>query len=62
MEEIAKVLTNYGFAVAVAGYLLIKLQPTIEGFTKELTEFNSKMDQVLEKLEYIEQFIDRRRK
>lgn len=37
MEEIFKLVTNYGFPMVVAGYLLVRLEPTIKELQKSIT-------------------------
>ena len=36
MEEFFKLLTNYGFPMVVAGYLLVRLEPTIKELQKSI--------------------------
>ena len=36
VEEIFKLLTNYGFPMVVAGYLLVRLEPTIKELQKSM--------------------------
>ena len=37
MEEIFKLVANYGFPMVVAGYLLVRLEPTIKDLQKSIT-------------------------
>ena len=37
MEELCKLATNYGFPMVVAGYLLVRLEPTIRELQKSIT-------------------------
>lgn len=36
MEEIFKLVSNYGFPMVVAGYLLLRLEPTIKDLQKSI--------------------------
>lgn len=36
MEELFKLISNYGFPMVVAGYLLIRLEPTIKDLQKSI--------------------------
>lgn len=36
MEEIFKMVSNYGFPVVVAGYLLIRLEPIIKDLQRSI--------------------------
>lgn len=36
MEEIFKLASNYGFPMVVAGYLLLRLEPTIRDLQKSI--------------------------
>lgn len=36
VEEFFKLLTNYGFPMVVAGYLLVRLEPTIKELQKSI--------------------------
>lgn len=37
MEELFKLAGNYGFPMVVAGYLLVRLEPTIRELQKSIT-------------------------
>lgn len=37
MEELFKLAGNYGFPMVVAGYLLVRLEPTIKELQKSIT-------------------------
>lgn len=37
MEELFKLAANYGFPMVVAGYLLVRLEPTIKELQKSIT-------------------------
>ena len=37
MEEFFKLAANYGFPMVVAGYLLVRLEPTIKELQKSIT-------------------------
>ncbi len=37
MEELFKLAANYGFPMVVAGYLLVRLEPTIRELQKSIT-------------------------
>lgn len=37
MEELCKLAANYGFPMIVAGYLLVRLEPTIRELQKSIT-------------------------
>nr|WP_161822200.1 YvrJ family protein [Sporotomaculum syntrophicum] len=37
MEEIMQLAANYGFPMAVAGYLLVRLEPLIRDLEKSIT-------------------------
>ncbi|AHF07261.1 YvrJ family protein [Desulfitobacterium metallireducens] len=37
MEELLKLTANYGFPMVVAGYLLVRLEPTIKELQKSIT-------------------------
>ncbi|HPZ43572.1 MAG TPA: YvrJ family protein [Bacillota bacterium] len=37
MEELFKLIANYGFPMVVAGYLLVRLEPTIRELQKSIT-------------------------
>lgn len=37
MEELFKLAANYGFPMVVAGYLLVRLEPTIKDLQKSIT-------------------------
>jgi len=37
MDEIFKLVSNYGFPMVVAGYLLIRLEPIIRELQKSIT-------------------------
>jgi hypothetical protein len=37
MEEIFQLAANYGFPMVVAGYLLVRLEPTIRELQKSIT-------------------------
>lgn len=37
MDEFFKLAANYGFPMVVAGYLLIRLEPTIKELQKSIT-------------------------
>lgn len=43
MEDWANWITNNGFAVAVAGYLLLRMETTIKELTKAVTVLTAKM-------------------
>ena len=36
MEELFKLASNYGFPMVVAGYLLLRLEPTIRDLQKSI--------------------------
>lgn len=36
MEDIFKLISNYGFPMVVAGYLLVRLEPTIKELQKSI--------------------------
>lgn len=36
MEELFKLASNYGFPMVVAGYLLLRLEPTIRNLQKSI--------------------------
>jgi hypothetical protein len=37
MDEIFKLVSNYGFPMVVAGYLLVRLEPVIRELQKSIT-------------------------
>lgn len=37
MEEVFKLVSNYGFPMVVAGYLLVRLEPAIRELQKSIT-------------------------
>lgn len=37
MDEFFKLVANYGFPMVVAGYLLVRLEPTIKELQKSIT-------------------------
>ncbi|SFG21821.1 YvrJ protein family protein [Desulfotomaculum arcticum] len=37
MEELMKLIANYGFPMVVAGYLLVRLEPLIKELQKSIT-------------------------
>lgn len=37
MDELFKLVANYGFPMVVAGYLLVRLEPTIRELQKSIT-------------------------
>ncbi len=37
MEELMLVLSNYGFPMVVAGYLLVRLEPCIRGLERSIS-------------------------
>lgn len=46
MEEIAKILSNYGFPVAVATFLLVRLERRMETLEKTITELSGKIEEL----------------
>jgi hypothetical protein len=44
MEELLKLITNYGFPVVVSIYLLVRLERRIADLEKAITSLASKID------------------
>jgi len=60
MEELFKLASNYGFPMVVAGYLLLRLEPTIRDLQKSINllsliiakQSNIELEEVRELIDY----------
>jgi len=44
MEEMFKILANYGFPVAVASFLLVRMEKRMESLEKSIYELSEKIE------------------
>jgi len=51
MEDITKILSSFGVPTAVAFFLLIQLQPKVEDLTKSILLFTTKLDDAIKKID-----------
>jgi len=51
MEELAKILANYGFPVAVAAFLLIRMEKRMEGLEQAINALSTKVEELNIRLE-----------
>lgn len=46
MEEIAKILSNYGFPIAVASFLLVRMEKRMESLERTIQQLTDKIDEL----------------
>jgi hypothetical protein len=49
MEDIAKILANYGFPIAITMFLLIRMEKTVTDLRSSILELKSTIDDLREK-------------
>jgi hypothetical protein len=51
MEEFFKSISNYGFPIVVAGYMLLKMQNTVDTLGENIKDLTNKIDDLIKQLE-----------
>ena len=62
MEEFLKLVSNFGFPIVVAAYLLIRLEKKMDDLEKTVSGKDGVLDKAEEILSAIKEYCDRKRK